>query len=205
MTGSDIPDRHADSALTNPQLGNRSVYGQTLNQSWEILPVQSNLRKPFGSHTAALRVLVCAHTLQQLKRCFRTEETLKRYDYNSSHVRSQGFATEQWQSAVNQVQKSQRWVEPNQRSVTNQCSNIRSFSGPSLSPHAKFDRPRHPKTCGGNWQGGSFTSGALESLPSLIGQQMEKRVQATSAPQGCQIGFLTPNFTNLTFFRDSWR
>ena len=35
-------------------------------------------------------------------------------------------------------------AEPNQCSVPNQCSNI-SFSGPSLSAHAKFDRPRHPK------------------------------------------------------------
>jgi len=40
---------------------------------------------------------------------------------------------------------ARRLVEPNQRSVPNQCSNIRSFSGPSLSAHAKFDRPRYPK------------------------------------------------------------
>jgi len=145
MTGSDIPDRHADSALTNPKLGNGSVYGQILNRSWETLPVQPNLRNPSGSHTAALHVLVCTRTLQQLKWCFRTAETHKRYDHNSSHVRSQSFATEQWQSAVNQAQSSQRWVELNQRSVPNQWSNIRSFSGPSLPPHAKFDRPRHPK------------------------------------------------------------
>jgi len=53
------------------------------------------------------------------------------------------------------------------------------------------------------WQGGVFTTGLLSSL---TGQQMKKRVQATSAPQGCQIVFsLTPNFTNLTFCRDSWR
>ena len=93
-------------------------------------------------------MLVCTHTLQRLKRCFRTAETHKRYDYNSSHVLSQSFATEQWQSAVNQVQSSQRWVEPNQRSIPNQCSNIRSFSGPSLSVHANFDQPRHPKCVG---------------------------------------------------------
>jgi len=49
-------------------------------------------------------------------------------------------------------------------------------------------------------QGGIFPSGALQSLSSLTGQQMKKRVQAASAPQGCQIVFLTPNFTNLTFF-----
>jgi len=61
-------------------------------------------------------------------------------------VRSQSFATEQWQSAVNQVQSSQKWVEPNQRSAPNQCSNIKSLSGPSLPAHAKFDRPRHPQS-----------------------------------------------------------
>jgi len=148
-------------------------------------------------------VLVCTHTLQQLKRCFRTAETHKRYDYNSSHVRSQSFATEQWQSSVNQVQTSEKWVEPNQRSVPNQCSNIRSFSGPSLSLHAKFDQPRHPKNMW--WQRGIFTSGALESLSPLIGQQMKKRVQAASAPQGCQICFFDVKFHKFDFFRDSRR
>ena len=90
-------------------------------------------------------MLVRTHTLQTLKWCFRTAETQKCYDYNCSHVRSQSFATGQWQSAVNQVQSSQRWVEPNQLNVPNQCSNVSIFSGPSLSAHAKFDRPRHTK------------------------------------------------------------
>jgi len=40
---------------------------------------------------------------------------------------------------------ARRWIEPDQRTVPNQCSNIRSFPGPSLSAHAKFERPRHPK------------------------------------------------------------
>ena len=75
----------------------------------------------------------------------RTAETHKRYHYNSSHVQSQSFATQQWGPAVNQVQSSQRSVKSNQRSVPNQRSNIRSFSGPSFSAHAKLDRPRHPK------------------------------------------------------------
>ena len=35
------------------------------------------------------------------------------------------------------------------------------------------------------WQGGIFTSGAIEPLSLLTGQQMKKRVQAASAPQGC--------------------
>jgi len=48
-------------------------------------------------------------------------------------------------SGLNQVQSSQKWVEPNQRSVPTQYSNIRSLSGPGLSAHAKFNRPRNPK------------------------------------------------------------
>jgi len=34
------------------------------------------------------------------------------------------------------------------------------------------------------WQGGIFTSGELESLSSLTGQQMKKRLQAAFTPQG---------------------
>jgi len=48
-------------------------------------------------------------------------------------------------------------------------------------------------------QGGICTSRALESLSPLTGQQMIKRVRATSALQGCQIGFFDANLTNLTF------
>ena len=55
------------------------------------------------------------------------------------------------------------------------------------------------------WQGGIFTSGALEPLSSLTGQQMKKRVQAASAPQGCQICFFDAKFHKFDFFRDSWR
>jgi len=200
MTGSDIPDRHADSALTNPQLGDGSVYCQILNRSWETLTVQPNLRDPFGSHTAALHVLVCTHTLQQPNRCFRTAETHKRYDCNSSHVRSQSCPTEQWQPAVNQAQSSQRWAEPNQRSVPNQWTNITSFSGLSLPPHAKFNRPRHPKNMWWQLTRREFYFRALESLSSLIGQQMKKRVQAASAPQCCQTCFFDAKFHKFDFF-----
>jgi len=48
-------------------------------------------------------------------------------------------------------------------------------------------------------QGGICTSGALESLSPLTGQLMIQRVQAASAPQGCQISFFDANLTNLTF------
>jgi len=147
-------------------------------------------------------VLVCTHTLQKLKRCFRTAETHKRYDNNSSHVRSQSFATEHWQSAVNQVQSSQRWVEPNQGSAPNQCSNIRSFSGPSLSAHAKFDRPRHPEPHVLARRDFYFRSARTVIVTHSSANEKESAAPA-SAPQGCQIWFLTPNFTNLTFFRHS--
>ena len=57
----------------------------------------------------------------------------------------------------------------------------------------------------GCWQGGIFTLGALETLSSLTGQQMKKKVQAASAPQGCQICFFDAQFHKFDFFRDSWR
>jgi len=50
------------------------------------------------------------------------------------------------------------------------------------------------------WQGGIFTSGALESLSSLTSQQMKKRVLAASAPQGCQICFFDAKFHKFDFF-----
>jgi len=55
------------------------------------------------------------------------------------------------------------------------------------------------------WQGGIFTSGVLESLSSLTDQQMKKKVQAASAPQGCQICSSDAKFHKFDFFRDSWR
>jgi len=55
------------------------------------------------------------------------------------------------------------------------------------------------------WQGGIFTSGALEPLSSLTGQQMKKRVQAASAAQGYQICFFDAKFHKFNFFRDSCR
>jgi len=50
------------------------------------------------------------------------------------------------------------------------------------------------------WQGWIFTLGALESLSSLTGQQMKKRVQAASPPQGCQICFFDAKFQKFDFF-----
>jgi len=55
------------------------------------------------------------------------------------------------------------------------------------------------------WQGGIFTAGALESLSSLTGQQMKKRVQAASVSQGCQICFFDAKFHKFDFFGDTWR
>ena len=125
--------------LTNPQLGNGSLYSQILNQSREILLAESNFKESLWfTHCCLARTSLYPH-ITETKTMFRTAETHKRYDYNSCHVQSHS-----WQSAVNQVQSSQRGVETKQRSVPNQCCNIRSFSGPSLSAHAKFNRPRHP-------------------------------------------------------------
>jgi len=46
-TGSEIPDRYTDSLLTyEPERSNGSIYGQILNRSWEILPVERKLKEP---------------------------------------------------------------------------------------------------------------------------------------------------------------
>jgi len=92
----------------------------------------------------------------------------------------------------------QRWVEPNQRSVPNQCSNIR----PSLSAHAKFVRPRHPKPRVLARRDFYFR-GALESLSSLTGQQMKKKVQAASAPKGCQNCFFWHQMLQIWIFLET--
>jgi len=52
------------------------------------------------------------------------------------------------------------------------------------------------------WQGGIFASRTLESLSSLTGQQMMCRPPRLLGV--ARLAFLTANFTNLTFFRDSW-
>ena len=165
MAGSEIPDRHTDSALSyEPAAGQR----------------------------------ICTHTLQRLKRCFRTAETHKRYDYNSSRARSQSFATEQWQTAVNQVQSSQRWVESNQGCVPNQYSNNRSFSRPRLSAHAKFDRPHHPKSRVLARRDFYFRRARIVIVTHRSAN--EKKVQAASAHQGCQISFFDAKFHKFDFY-----
>ena len=105
-------------------------------------------------------------------------------------------------SAVNQVQISRRWVEPNQCSVPKQCSNIGSFSGPSLSAHANFDRPRRPKPR--VLARPDFYLGALESLSSLTGQQMKKKSAGRLGSPGLA-DFLFWYQISHDFFRDSWR
>ena len=144
--------------LTNPQLGNGSVYCQILNQSWEILPVERNFKKPLWfTHCCLTRASLYPHITETKTRFSKGRNTQAlRLQQFMSDVRSQCFATEQWQSAVNQVRSSQRWVEPNQGSVPKQCSNIRTFSGPSLSAHARLDRPRQ-----------DWTDHAIQTTPRL--------------------------------------
>jgi len=125
-----------------------------------------------------------------------TAETHNRYDYSSSHVRSQSFATQQWQPADVLVQSSQRWVKPNQRSVLNQCNNIRSFSGPSLSAHAKPDRPRHPKP--GVLARRTFLRSARIVIVTHRSAN-EKEGAGRLGTRAARLAFLTPNLTNLTF------
>jgi len=81
---------------------------------------------------------------------------------------------------LSSLQSSQRWVELNQRSVPNQCSNIRVFLDPVYQrKQNSTDHTIQNHVC---WQGGIFTSGALESLSSLTGQQMKKSAGRLGSP-----------------------
>jgi len=128
----------------------------------------------------------------------RNTQALRLQHYNSSHVRSHSFATEQWQSAVNQVQSSKRWVEPNQGSVPNQCSNIRSFSGPSLPAHAKFYRSRHPKPRV-LARRDFYSRSARIVIATHRSSKWKRECRPPQLPRAARFASLTPNFTNLTF------
>jgi len=134
---------------------------------------------------------------------FRTAETHKRHDYNSCHVQSHSFATEQWQSAVNQVQSPQRGVRTNHRSVPNQCSNVRSFSGSSLSAHAKFDRPRHPKPRVLAMRGFYFRSARTVIVTHRSANEKESASRLGSL--GLPDLIFDAKFHKFDFSRDSWR
>ena len=138
-TASEIPDRTPIPYwLTKPQRSKGSVYGQILNRSWEILPVERKLKDSFGPHNCCLAQLVCYRNYNGVfERQKHTSVTS--YDHNSSHGRSPSFATQQRQSAVHQVKA--RGLSPT-NAVSNQRSNIRSFSGPSLPANAKT-QPNH--------------------------------------------------------------
>ena len=126
-------------------------------------------------------------------------ETHKRYNYNSSNVRSQSFTTEQQLSAVDQVQSSQRWVEPNQSRVPNQCSNIRSLSGTSLSAHAKFDRTSHPTPRVLERWDFYFRSARIDMVTHRSANKRECRLPRL--PKGCQMCFFDGKFHKFNFFQ----
>jgi len=126
-----------------------------------------------------------------------------RHDYSSSHVRSQSFAIEQWQSALNQVQSRRGRLNPTKAVSRFNVAILGVFLYPVFQRmQNSTDHAIQNHEC---WQGEVFTPGALESLSSLTGHQMKKRVQAASAPQGCQICFFDARFHKFDFFRNSWR
>jgi len=90
MAGSEIPDYDADSVLTNLQLGNGSVYGQILNRSWKILPVERNLKEPLWFTQCCLTRDSLYPHIAETKTMFSNGINTQalRYDNNSSHVRS---------------------------------------------------------------------------------------------------------------------
>jgi len=140
--GSEIPDRHTDSLLiltyepaaeqriclrpnTEPILGNPICWAQLKGT-------------PLVHTTAAWHTLVCTHTLQKLQRCFRTAERHKRYK-----LRPQQF-TQKISKFCNTAKaicctpsKAQKSGLSPANAVSNQRSNIRSFSGPSLPANVK--------------------------------------------------------------------
>ena len=102
------------------------------------------------------------------------------------------------------MQNSQRWVEPNQRSVPKQCNNVRSFSGPSLTGHAKFDRPRHPKPRVLARRDFYFNNASIVIVTRRSANEKQS-CRPPRLPRVARFAFLTPNFMHLTFFGDSWR
>ena len=93
------------------------------------------------------------------------------------------------------------WTQ--QRSVPNQCSNIRSFSGPSLSAHAEFHQPRIPKPRVLTRRDFYFKWARIVIVTHRSAKERECR--PPRLPRVATFAFVTPNFTNLTFVRDSWR
>ena len=124
-------------------MGNGSVYGQILNQSREILPVERNFKEPLWFTQLLPHTLVCTHTLQKLQRCFRTAERHKRYA-----LRPQQFTQKisKFRNTAKAIRctpsKTRRGRLSPTNAVSNQRSNIRSFSAPSLPANAKT-QPNH--------------------------------------------------------------
>jgi len=163
-------------------LGNGSVYGQILNESWEILPVERNFREPLWFKRCCLtRASLYTH-ITETKTMFsngrKTQSLrLQQFTCTISKFRNRAMAI---RCKPSSLQSSQRWVEPNQRSVPNQCSNIRVFLDPiHQGMQNSTDHTIQNHVCR---QGGIFTSGALESLSSLTGQQMKKSAGRLSSP-----------------------
>ena len=149
-------------------------------------------------------MLVCTHTLRKLQRCFRTKERHKRYEYNSSHV---GYDLKVSQQSNGNPLYTRYKARRGGLNPTNAVSRINVAILVFLDPvyqrmQNSTDHAVQNHVC---WQGGIFTSGALESLSSLTGQQMKNRVQAASALQVYQICFFDTKFPKFEVFRDSRR
>ena len=193
MAGSEIPDRHAD---TNPQLGNGSVHGQIRNRSWEILPAERNFKEPLWfTHFCLTRASLCPHVTETKTMFSNGRNTqalrLQQFTRSISKFRNRAMAIRcQPSTKFAEVVWTKYKVRRNGLNPTNAVSrpNI-AISGVFLDPvyqrmQNSTDHAIQNHMC---WQSGILSSGAIQSLSSLTGQQMKKRVQAASAPLGCQI------------------
>jgi len=99
--------------------------------------------------------------------------------------------------------KPAEMVEPNQCSLPNQCSNI-NFSGPSLSEHAHFDRPRHPEPRVMARRGFYFRSARIVIVTHRSANEKESASRLGS-PGLPDLLFRRQISQIWLFFKDSWR
>ena len=93
--------------------------------------------------TATWHTLVCTHTLQKLQWCFRTAERQKRYELRPQQFKLKISKFSKTAKAICCTpSKARRGGLSPTKAVSNQRSNIRSFSGPSLPVNAKT-QPDH--------------------------------------------------------------
>jgi len=155
--GSEIPDRHPDCTLAyEPAAGQRIC----LRPNTE--PILAQLKgNPFGSHNCCLtHASLYPHATETTK--------MNSIGSKTQALRPQQFTREiskfRNTAMANRCKPSKGGLNPT-NAVSKQLSNIRRFSGPSLSANAK---PRCPKSS--TFARRNLYSEALDSFEPLAGQ-----------------------------------